>query len=856
MRITTSKTKISTIALILVFTISTILIALPVVSTQEPMKMETHPYIGVSPNPVSVGDMVLIHVGISHALPNVDYGWENLTVTITRPDGETEILGPYRTDSTGGTGDVYHPNMVGNYSLQTHFPEQVLLVDSRQGAGSYPPTPAGTIMLESSSEPVVLTVKEIEREYYPGHSFPTEYWSRPIDAQLWEWNTIAGNVLASDRGTDGPTTAPYNQGPETAHILWAKPLQLGGLAGGIEFGPQSYEDGSAYEGLFLNNVIINGVLYFNRFKEQGGTRVLQTVAAVDLHTGEELWEKQLVGPDGDTYRLEFGQVFYWDSYNKHSVFAYLWAIDGTTWHAFDPLTGRWIYSMENVPGRVAASDFLELSIVDTTMFGPKGEIYVYDADLENGWMTLWNSSRVISNEGSWIRNDIGRIVDARAGIEWNITIPKGLPGIVVEVVPGDRVIGIRVDPASRNIPYDEIITEINSWGFSLKPGEEGTLLFNNSWPYPTEWLPETGVRQYLGTVSVEDGVFTVWLPELRQHWGFSIETGEPIWGPTPSQHYLDTWNTDNWAYDGKLFSSWMAGTLYVYDIKTGNTLWKYDATDPLGEVLWAGNWPLSPWIFSDGKVYAGAREHSYVDPKSRGAPFVCLDIETGEEIFRIDGVIWGAHHGGPPIMGDSILVACDGYDQRIYAVGKGASATTVSAPDMGVPLGGSVVIRGTVTDVSPGTKDSALTARFPNGVPAVADDDMSEWMLYVYKQFERPADTMGVQVKLEAYDANGNYQNLGTTITDSYGNFGFAFEPEIPGQYWISATFEGSASYYGSKSTTYIQVDEAPAPATPIEPEQPAAEAPFITTEVAIIAAVAVVAVIGVAAYWVLRKRK
>ena len=42
------------------------------------------------------------------------------------------------------------------------------------------------------------------------------------------------------------------------------------------------------------------------------------------------------------------------------------------------------------------------------------------------------------------------------------------------------------------------------------------------------------------------------------------------------------------------------------------------------------------WIFGDGKVYAGTREHSYVDPKSRGAPFVCLDLETGEEIFRID----------------------------------------------------------------------------------------------------------------------------------------------------------------------------------------------------------------------------
>ena len=51
-----------------------------------------------------------------------------------------------------------------------------------------------------------------------------------------------------------------------------------------------------------------------------------------------------------------------------------------------------------------------------------------------------------------------------------------------------------------------------------------------------------------------------------------------------------------------------------------------------------------------------------------------------------------------------------------------------------------------VTDVSPGTNDAALTMRFPNGVPAIADEYMSEWMLYVYKQFECPMMLNGVEV--------------------------------------------------------------------------------------------------------------
>ena len=217
------------------------------------------------------------------------------------------------------------------------------------------------------------------------------------------------------------------------------------------------------------------------------------------------------------------------------------------------------------------------------------------------------------------------------------------------------------------------------------------------------------------------------------------------------------------------------------------------------------------------------------------------------------------------------------YDQRILAIGKGPSQTTVTAPLMGVPLGSSVILRGTVTDESAGTKDSGLMARFPAGVPAVSDESMTDWMKYVYLQFARPTNTVGVPVKLEAVDPNGNYQYLGTATSDATGNYGFMYEPEVPGQYMIIATFEGSNGYYGSYTITYLAVDPVPTRATPIEPEEPeepvtptepdepeepetpeepTAEAPFITTEVAIIAAVAIASVIGIVSFWALKKRK
>jgi hypothetical protein len=205
---------------------------------------------------------------------------------------------------------------------------------------------------------------------------------------------------------------------------------------------------------------------------------------------------------------------------------------------------------------------------------------------------------------------------------------------------------------------------------------------------------------------------------------------------------------------------------------------------------------------------------------------------------------FGTRWGGQPIIGDSVICAFGSYDNTINALGKGPSETTVTVNDG--------VITGTVMDVSPGTKSAEQMLRFADGVPAIADGYMSEWMLYVYKQRPMPTNAEGVTVKIEAVDPNGNYQNLGTTTSDMYGNFGMSFTPESEGTYMIMATFEGSGAYYGSTATTYAYVG---ALGTPIEPEQPTHEAPLITTEIAIILAVVVAAVIGVAAYWALKRR-
>src|SRR4030042_4071339 len=105
-----TRNKIAeTIALFLTLTIVITLVALPTANAQIVGSSESYSFIGATPNPVGVGQETLLHVGITQQLQITQDGWTGLTVTVTRPDGTSERLGPFRTDSTGGTGTIYIP---------------------------------------------------------------------------------------------------------------------------------------------------------------------------------------------------------------------------------------------------------------------------------------------------------------------------------------------------------------------------------------------------------------------------------------------------------------------------------------------------------------------------------------------------------------------------------------------------------------------------------------------------------------------------------------------------------------------------------------------------------------------------
>ncbi len=824
-------------SLLLTLAIAISLVALPASGQTVDNTYTTYAYIGATPNPVGVGQDVLLHAGITQQLGSADEGYEDIEILIETPSGDEETITLDKTDSTGGTGYIYVPEEEGTYVLQTHFPEQTLEVASFWGP------PSTNKYLESYSDELELVVQADPIEYYPDQPLPSEYWTRPIDSQLRSWTAVSGNWLYidSNRVTEGNDYAP-----DSAHILWSTPLLVdGGLAGGT-LDDAIFYTGDAYEGKWGSSMILAGKLYYADNPSQTG--LSKVWHCVDLHTGEELWAKTFL----DNQTISFGQIFQWESYNGYGSWAYLWVGAGSsaygssassTWTAFDAYTGDWRCTITDVPSGTIIHD-------DTN-----GNIYILKIDSTNGWMALWNWSALFSMEGSFGRVINGATINASANTEsanrawaWNVTNSDiiGLAGSVKAAFLGDKVIGANTNDFGGS-------STVNYWALSLEEDEEGELLYEDSYTAADE-----NVSLLWSTASQEDDVFVLSTKETRKHYGFDSDTGDLLY-TTDSETYLQMWygytyiNLGvNIAYN-RLYSAAYGGIVYCYNATTGDLLWTYEAEDPYTEIQWSNYWPLCIQFFADEKVYLGHHEHSVTTPSYRGAPYFALNATSGEVVWYAEGLFKQTVWGGMSVIGDSIIATMDTYDLQVYAIGKGPSATTVSAPDASVALGSSVVISGTVMDVSPGTTSTDLTLRFPNGVPAVSDESMSDWMLYVYKQFERPENATGVEVVINVIDSNGNDYEIGRTNSTDTGYYSFVYTPTIPGTFNVYVTFEGTNSYYGSSAETAFVIDEAPeATAAPTATPPPMTDAYVLGIGAGSI--IAIVA-IGLVIILMLRKR-
>ena len=808
------KLRATLISALLLLTVITTIAFLPAAEAHVPAwKVPTYAYVTVAPNPVGIGQPTAVIFWIDIPPPTAGGSggdrWRGITVDVTKPDGTTQTLGAFTSDPVGSGGTVFVPDKNGTYTFTVKFPGQTL---SLYGPTGIIGTASDYVndTYQPSSATATLTVQQSQIPSPVVYPLPTGYWTRPIEGQNTAWASLASNWLGSPQII--LRVQPDGIGPESAHIMWTKPISFGGVVGG-EYtinNENTFYPGPQYEVKFANPIVISGFVYYSLPLSDQVTGA--GVACVDLRTGQQQWVNT------NLTTITSGQLYDYETPNQHGIIAngYLWTISGTTWSAYDPMTGYWLFNILGVPS-------------GTQIYGPNGEILIYQMNYAGRWLALWNNTASVdellgtSGTNAWQWRPVGKSINASTAYSWNVTIPS-LPGsgapTITKVIPDDMIIGRSTVMQSAGSTSSGIYgtpDPYTLWAISLKPASKGQLLWLK--PYPA---PSNNYTVLLGPIDPANRVFTIEYRETIQWYGYDLDTGTQIWGPmqpeNPWNFYSGTSGaiTSNTIAYGHLYTCGYGGVLYCYDTKTGKVLFTYgnggsgNSTNSGVDTVY-GNYPILIGAVADEKIYLFTSEHSPNTPLYEGGLVRCVDANTGQELWTGDG--WA--HSNTMAVADGYLVYLNLYDMQIYSIGKGPSATTVSAPQTVPALGSKIMITGSVTDQSQGAK----------GTPAISDQSMGTWMAYLYMQKPKPANAIGVTVHLTALDSNGNTEEIGNATTDTNGNYGFMWTPPIEGQYKVIATFAGTKSYGGSDATTYVGVG----PAATVKPAAPTTSAPAPT---------------------------
>jgi outer membrane protein assembly factor BamB len=845
------------VSLFLMFAMAISLVALPSATAQSSGEKTSYAYIFAAPNPVGVGQRVYISMLVDFPLPEAEVPnnirRHDYKLTITTPDEKTETFEwDVIQDTTGVAFMSYTPNEAGEYTLKFDYAGQTYEWDDTPAQQAW----YGVKFLPASRTITLVVQEDPLPDPIGSYPLPTEYWTRPIEGENNVWNTISshwlgGSFLGANNVYQG--FGLYQRsgvGPEAPHIMWTKPIEFGGVVGGVTSIPgETFYSGGSYEGRFNNALIMQGILYYTVPLGHSGSG--GGYAALDLRTGEELWHREDLGGLTETgyyTPISKAQIYTFDTENQHGAGGgLLWGVIGNTWMAYDGFTGKWVYNLTDVPSGFEVVDERGMIV---------RYVLDYDTEAESGWMALWNFSEAAGARGGvggyrwnqWRPN--GRNINTSEAYSWNVTINADLTGnsrpSIVAVLPGDVILGISSNVGPSVGRFSATPDPYTVWAISDDPDTRGRLLWKKSYPAPSGNLSRT-----LGPVDPVNRVWTMSDAETFQWLGYDLDDGSPLWGPTnfelrDIQFFAGGEGAGQrglTAY-GNIYVQGYGGELFAFSTKNGTMLWKYNNTDSGLETPW-GLRPIFVAAVCDDKVYAFNNEHSPNTPLYKDNKIYCINATTGDEIYTMLG--WAGQVGGrglsTSVLADGTLVYYNYYDNSIYAIAKGPSATTVSIQNDVTTQGNKVLVKGSVTDISAGTTQDEQAARFPNGVPAVSDESMGEWMQYVYMQKPRPTNVTGVEVIISVLDPNNNCYEVATITSDADGFFQATFEPPVPGEYTVYATFEGSASYWPSNGQTGLFVEDAlEATAEPTPVPQAPVEMYFTASTIAIIVAIAIVA--------------
>ena len=813
--------------------------ALPAGATPS-VTVDTDAWLSFSPNPIGIGQALLVNMWTTTPVSPMRFH-QGYKVTITKPDGTTEVVGPmnsYAADATAWF--AYVPDQVGTWKLKFEFPGEYY--PKGQWYNGYLVTNSSGYALDSayyqacSTAEQTLVVQNAQVYSWPPSPLPTDYWTRPVHLENREWWPIMGNFPAFGVVGGGPnwpanTNAyilgynfvPYVQAPNTGHVVWKRQEADAGIIGGTA---GQYSSGGMPS---VPSVIYNGRCYQTLSMPVNG---VYTSCAVcyDLRTGQQYYaiptSQGGVTPQVISYtRATAVAVAGATESNTYSVD--LIAFTSSQMIKINPWTGA-------VTANVSGMSPQSVGGVQggSSMGGFYADPYVVSIQSVGSGANQKNFLIKWTTAGS-STNFTSRIVK-------NITIPfvaptypggiLGYAGYAFDFETNIAVWMMGLAPAGVGVYYGTYMQAISM--------DTGQVLFNKTYP-------ET---RYSSSCFVADHGLVAVLMEKGYYEAFDERTGNSVWKSDLMKY---PWGSDSfgaYAYQsayGLLYRQSYDG-VYAFNWTNGKIVWFYEApavafetpyTDENGGGVYSFN---AGGMVADGKLYTYNTEHTPTYPRTRGWKIHCINATTGAGIWTMMG------SQTPAAVADGYLVTSNGDDGYMYVYGKGKSATTVTAPDTSVPLGTTLTIKGSVLDQSPAQPDT----------PCVSKESMTTQMEYLHMQLPiggvwNNVTLTGVPVSLSAIDSKGTVVDIGTVTTNGYyGTFGKTWTPPSQDTYTIIASFAGDDSYGSSAAATAVTV--GPAPQTPETPTFPTPIDYTMTIIAGVIAVIIAVAIVGIL---VLRKR-
>ncbi|MBE3116998.1 PQQ-binding-like beta-propeller repeat protein, partial [Candidatus Bathyarchaeota archaeon] len=671
--------------------------------TTPDYSFDTYAQLSFRPNPVGVGQSIIINLWVTPAI-HVSRYFKDFKVTITDPDGNSKeiVLNSYRADATAWLEYVF--DKVGTWKIKFDFPggyfpagNYTTAAGAFGGSGNVSFTESA--YYKPASSPVrELIVQQDMVPSWPAAAIPTDYWTRPVHVENREWWTIAGNwpgIGYVGGGTTWdelyPNTSPtwnaqhkftpWVQGPNSAHVVWKEQGNIAGLIGG-----QAGQYGNS-GGPSNPSIIYAGRAYEGYTKPGTGSTAQNYWKCYDLRTGQVYWDQPAA--------LTTVQSFFGTTTGPLVPNLIEYASPTTSEVPGAEAAGAWSVSLMYLgSGRLYKWNPWTGALTLNTTIGAStndnvtvGTFYKSSSSRGNdpsvlsiqtlrstgtttyrliNWTTRGSSSnftsRIASNT-SYARSSLPSYID------WNVGLGATVAGVTVAgVFMGQNITGYR-----------------------LSTGEQLWSIIINE-------------PVYSGLCNIVDHGKVAVLSDHGYYVAIDLATGKEAW---KSDKMAYPWASTGFggysamsAY-GMLFREAYDG-VYAFNWTNGKLVWKYTA--PAGSVY---ETPYTDENFTtvmpfysfgvggqiaDGKFFTWNYEHTESWPVTRGWSLHAIDVFTGKGVWNITGCM------APTNIADGYLVATNSYDGYKYVFGKGETTTTITAPDVAVQQGTSIVIKGTVLD--------------------------------------------------------------------------------------------------------------------------------------------------------------